>query len=92
MSDVVVLPARLDVTGVGDVHAHLRAVAAGGVVRVDASNVTHMGALGAQLLLSAGKTARDAGGGLDLVHVSARALDQLADMGLTPENLMEGAT
>ncbi|WP_299287972.1 STAS domain-containing protein [uncultured Tateyamaria sp.] len=92
MSDSLVLPARLDVAGVGDVHARLHAVPAGAELRVDASKVTLMGALGAQLLLSAGKTARNAGGTLDLIDVSERAVEQLADMGLTPEILMEGAT
>ncbi|WP_415402977.1 STAS domain-containing protein [Tateyamaria sp. SN3-11] len=77
---------------VTDLARQLSVASDGGQIELDASNVSHMGALGTQLILCASRTARSAGGSVSFVAISDRATNQLAAMGLTPTMLSEGAT
>ncbi|MEL6449892.1 MAG: STAS domain-containing protein [Pseudomonadota bacterium] len=90
MSEPIVLPARLDPDAVATLATDMRGAALCDTVQIDASAVMHLGALGAQLLLSTAKTAKTLGGRVSIVAISDRARDQLAAMGLTPGEVEEG--
>ena len=91
MTDPVLLPARLDADGVRTLAPSLGAASKTGHVSLDASAVTHMGALGVQLIMAAARDVRATGGTLDFLAISDRAVDQLALMGLSPSQLSKGA-
>lgn len=90
MTDTIALPARLDSGSLKSMLVELTTATAQGHVRIDASAVTHMSALGAQMILSAARSVREGGGTLEISEISDRACDQLAMMGLTPQTLSEG--
>jgi len=89
MSDALVLDARLDLPAAAPLAKVLKERLGSDIV-VDARDVTTLGALCLQVLLSCAITARRRGHGFALVNVSDRVLDQLAAMGFTPESLAEG--
>lgn len=91
MSDIISLQARLDGVALKTLSSDLTRASAEKSVRIDASNVTHMGALAAQLLLAASKVIHRDGGTFEFVAVSDRAAEQLTTMGLSPDMLSEGA-
>jgi chemotaxis protein CheX len=62
-----------------------------GNVVLDASEVTHLGALCVQALLAGARAAHAAGGSLKIENVQEKVDDQLASMGLSKELVMEGA-
>jgi len=92
MSEPIVLPARVDVAAVDDLAQALRPATARGDVHLDARRVTHLGALGLQLIISVARTARAQGHALQLVDPSDRFVSQLATLGLDETTLVEGVT
>jgi len=91
MAEVLTLPPRLDTTTVGDLSREMTSVLTAGTVRLDGSAVTHMGALGVQVILAAARTVKANGGRIEITDLSDRAERQLSYMGITPEFLSEGA-
>ena len=83
MADPVLLPERLDAATAAGVARALSANAEPDDVHVDARNTAHMGAMGAQVLLSAQQTAQSVGRTFSLLNVQERARDQLHLMGLS---------
>ncbi|MEP1962916.1 STAS domain-containing protein [Tateyamaria sp.] len=90
MNDIITLQARLDGAALKTLSTDLTRACSERSVRIDAGGVTHLGALGLQLLLSASRTLRRDGGTFEFVAISDRASDQLAKMGLTPETVSGG--
>ncbi|OOY30752.1 STAS domain-containing protein [Thioclava sp. F36-6] len=80
------LPDRIDLATVRPLQASLQCVATEDVA-LDASSVTHFGALGLQLLLSAAKTARIAGHRLEIAESSEAFDNALTRFGLSHEDL-----
>ena len=92
MTETILLPPRLDTTALRSLAQDLSSAAcAGRDIDLDARDVTHMGALSAQLFIAAARDARAKGGTLTFGSISERAVDQLAMMGLTPTRISEGA-
>ncbi len=91
MSDTLVLQPRLDISAADPLAQALR-TRLGSDLTVDARDVTHLGAMCLQVLLSAAQTVRRAGHRFTLANASDRVLDQLRSMGFTPETLAEGRT
>ena len=91
MAEPIKLPPRIDVSNAGELAESLRAASQLDMIRLDASDVTHFGALGVQIVLSAARTIRTKGGAIEITGMGERALEQLAAMGLTQETLVEGA-
>lgn len=89
MSDAIVLPERLDLSSVPELAATLLARPANERLSVDASGVTHFGALGLQVLMSAAIRSNAAGGAISLHSVSDRVLGQMTAMGTSPEQIVE---
>ena len=85
----LVLDPKLDLSAASDLLMSLRAKAGSDVV-IDMINVTHMGALCLQVIISAARSAHGAGHAFGFVNTSDRVLDQLRLMGLTPETVAEG--
>lgn len=92
MTEPIVLPARLDLAAVAPLAQEMAARLPGGHIILDGRGVTHMGALCAQAIISAARSAQDSGGSLTFTDLAERAVQHLATMGLTPEMLTEGAT
>lgn len=91
MPDPIVMEPRMDLSTVELFVQSMLMQATEGRIVLDGSNVTHMGALCAQAIISAARTVGDAGGSLEITDLSDRASQQLKCMGLTPEILAEGA-
>lgn len=89
MTGHVKLPARLDLSQAIHLVSDLRKI--DGDVHIDASEVTHLGALCLQALIAAARKAIDAGHRFEMVGVTDKVLDQMKVMGTAPEHLMEGA-
>ena len=92
MTDTISLPARLDRATLRTLLTDLTSARRDKVIRLDASEVTHMGALAVQMILAAACGVRADGGTLEIVAISERAQEQLAMMGLSPQQLSEGLT
>ncbi|OWU84926.1 hypothetical protein ATO6_11535 [Oceanicola sp. 22II-s10i] len=90
MSDSYRLPARLDLPAAEPLAQALRG-RLGANMTLDGSDVTHLGALCLQVLLSAARTVRHAGHDFALVNASDRLTEQLASLGFTPDRLSGGA-
>lgn len=90
MTDTITLPARMDGSVLKDMLPTLVAAVKAKALCVDAQEVSHFGALGAQLILAAARDVRNAGGTFEMTAISDRAREQLAAMGLSPEMIMEG--
>ena len=80
MSTLALMP-RLDLSQVGPLAAELRAHQGADLV-IDAGAVTHFGALGLQLLVSAALSWRAAGHTLSITPRSAAFDDALAQLGV----------
>jgi chemotaxis protein CheX len=91
MTEPILLPARLDLAAVALLTEDMAARLTDGKIVLDGRDITHMGALCAQAILSAARTVIDAGGSLEFTDLSDRAVQQLSCMGLTPNMLTEGA-
>ena len=91
MTETILLPPRLDTAALRSLAQGLSsATHAGHDIELDARDVTHMGALSAQLFVAAARDARARGATLTFTSISERAMDQLAMMGLTPTRISEG--
>lgn len=90
MTDTILMPARMDLVALRTLSAELTTVRVEKNVRIDASEVTHMGALAAQLLLATAREVRSNGGTMEFTALNDRAADQLTAMGLSPDMLLEG--
>ena len=89
MSETIVLQPRLDLAAAAPLAQTLRS-RLGSDMTLDAKEVTHMGALCLQVMLSAALTVNKAGHRFTLSNASDRVLDQLHHLGFTPESLAEG--
>lgn len=88
MSDVVSLPARLDMPAATRLLADLCSI--DGAITVDGHAVTHLGALGLQTLVAAARAAIARGDSFTLSDPSDQMIEQMRIMGLSPEQLAEG--
>jgi chemotaxis protein CheX len=86
MTATVSLPERMDLASAAPLSDTLRAQI-GADLTLDASGVRHVGALGAQVLLSAVATWAATGHALALDRPSADFLTQMAELGLDPDDL-----
>lgn len=86
VSAQVRLPPRLDLPAAGPLSTELRDLM-GGPIEVDASEVTHIGTPGVQVLLAAAKSWQAGGHDMTLVSPSQSLVDQLAILGLTVDHL-----
>jgi chemotaxis protein CheX len=59
-------------------------------VIVDMAQVTHLGALCVQVLISAARSLQSQGRNLSMLNTTDRVLDQLRLMGFTPESIAKG--
>lgn len=82
------LPARMDLGSFEQIAQILRNKR-GPDIRVDAQNVTHLGAIGVQLLLAAANSAASKGGQLVLSNPSPAFSQALIDFGL-PQDVIGG--
>ncbi len=88
MSEAIKLPARLDMPAATKLAEALREVS--GPVAVDATEVSHMGALGLQVLVSVSREVKERGDTFEILGSSDKVLEQMKIMGTAPEQLMEG--
>ncbi len=88
MSDAVVLPARLDLPAAVELVNTLRERS--GPVAVDASAVTHLGALGLQALVAASRAIVARGDSFEIRDPSDRFTAHATTMGVAPDTLAEG--
>jgi len=89
MADPYSLPPKLDLSAASQLAADLGALCTADLT-LDASQVTHVGALGVQVIASATKTLRANGHSVQITHMSDKAVDQLSHLGFTPEALTSG--
>lgn len=90
MDSVFALPRRLDAATTPDLSTKLGEITRQhSDIDLDAAQTVHIGALGAQLLLSVQRSIQDQNGAFRLLNLSDRARDQLAMMGLTELSLQE---
>lgn len=89
MADAIVLPPRLDLSVVTKLYADLKDRAQQDVV-LDLAEVTHLGALGLQLLIASARQAQETGKALSLDNVNDHVLDQMRLLGTCPETILEG--
>lgn len=90
MAEPIILVPRLDLTAVQALVASITSRPPDTDIVLDASNVTHLGALCTQAILAAANRSNAAGGSFAVSNVSERVEEQLACMGLSSEKLMEG--
>ncbi len=88
MTDALALQPRLDLPAAEPLAKALKARLGGDIV-VDASEVTHLGALCLQVLLCTASDLRNAGHGFTMINTSDRVLAQLSSLGFTPETIAE---
>lgn len=91
MVDRVELASRLDTGAAAALATALSQRPSDGHVVLDGRNVSHLGAQALQVILSAGRTFRSAGGALECADFSDRAEAHVRAMGLTVADLTEVA-
>lgn len=89
MTEPLVLQQKLDLPAAAPLAEDLKARLTGDVV-IDAGQVTQIGALCLQVLLSAATSLRSAGHSMSFTNVNDRVVEQLAQMGFSPETVAEG--
>ena len=89
MAQVVSLTGKLDLAGVAGMHAALSAHQDGDVV-CDLEGVSHMGALGLQVLLAASHTIAARGDSFIVTGPTEKVSQQCAAMGLDIETFKKG--
>ena len=89
MSDPLVLQSKLDLPAAEPLAAQLKEMT-GGDVTIDAGPVTNIGALCLQVLLSAATSLKAAGHKMTISNASDRVVEQMSQMGFTPESIAEG--
>lgn len=92
MADALALPRRMDTASVSVLAAQLREASNNDSVLLDARETMHIGALGAQLLVSTQQTMQAKGGSFSIFGLSERARGQLAVMGLPELTTTETAS
>lgn len=85
---VITLDARLDFANAGALAASILEYS-GEDLELDASGVTHLGALGLQVIRSAAKSWSGTGQTLEISGCSNDTTDQLLLLGFTPEDVCE---
>lgn len=90
MTEPYMLAPRLDLTASQGLVTHLLSVPKGQAIILDASAVTHMGALCTQALIAAGISSKESGGSLQITNASERVENQLGSMGLSLDAIMGG--
>ncbi|MFT6023687.1 MAG: chemotaxis protein CheX [Ascidiaceihabitans sp.] len=90
MNEPYKLSPRLDLSASQGLVAHLLSIPKSEPTVLDASDVTHLGALCAQALIAAGIRSTAAGGSLDIINTSDRIETQLDAMGMNLKSIMEG--
>ncbi len=90
MTDIVKLPARLDLSAAPGLVADLQSQDFSKELTLDASEVKQMGALCTQAIISAARASYAAGGSLTMKDASERVQNQLACMGLSIQDLEGG--
>lgn len=88
MSTTLKLPAKLDLPAVGKLVSELKEAESD--VRVDGSDVAHLGALCLQALIAAARKANATGGSFEIIGASDKLVAQMEIMGTSPQKLMEG--
>ncbi len=88
MAHVIAPNDRLDLPAVTDLHAQFAAAGDQDIV-LDLSAVTQVGALCLQVMIAAGRAARENGTSFRIENVPEQVLDHLSLMGTTPEQIME---
>ena len=91
MTDTLKLPARLDLSAAPQLLADVSAADLSNPFTFDAEDVTHFGAICAQTIIAAARSAKAAGGSITITNLGERAETQLEIMGLSGAALMEGA-
>lgn len=79
---MITLPRRLDAAAASALAAELLDKSRLGDLHIDASATTHIGALGAQVLLSAHRSMQDMNKDFRISHMQVRARAHLSSMGL----------
>ncbi|MBV7409863.1 STAS domain-containing protein [Maritimibacter sp. DP1N21-5] len=86
MSATLLLPEKLDLRAAGPLRDLLLAET-GGDLELDASRVTHLGALSLQVIRAAARTWGEAGHTLTLTGASTNLADQMSLLGFTTDSL-----
>lgn len=89
MAERIALKGKLDLTAASHVHG-LIAARRGSDVEIDLGAVSQIGALCLQVLISAAKTATAHNTAFSITGCATRVRDQMAAMGVPPENLTIG--
>ncbi|MEE4189786.1 MAG: STAS domain-containing protein [Roseobacter sp.] len=89
MADPVLMPTKLDVAAASELATTLRGRNEPETV-IDMADVKLFGALCAQVILSAAKSAESQNRTLSIVNVSDRVAEQMRLMGMTPETIARG--
>jgi len=90
MADPYRLPSKLDLPAAASLAADLQAHLDADLI-LDAAGVTQIGALCVQVIGSAAISLASAGHRLTIVNMPDRAVEQLSNLGFTPETLAEAA-
>lgn len=88
MAEPYKLPPKLDLSAANGLAAELKDRLTGDLT-LDAGDVTQFGALCAQVLRSAAISLANAGHSMTLTNASDKVLEQLSNLGFTPETLTE---
>ncbi len=89
MAKVIKPEKKLNLSAVSGLQRDLLAIRDGDV-SVEMQDVTHLGALCAQLMIAAGRLAQAEGHQFEMMNTSDQVIDQLALMGMTPQTIAEG--
>lgn len=90
MSETIKIPARLDLSAVQNFVTDLSSQDFSKDVTLDATDVNHLGALGAQAIIAAARASSTAGGQFSITNVSEQVEAQLVVMGMSAETLQGG--
>lgn len=88
MAETYSLPPKLDLPAAGPLTADLLARMSADLT-LDAAQVTQIGALCTQVIASAAVSFAAAGHSLTLINTTDRVIEQLRNLGFTPETLAE---
>jgi len=89
MAEVISFTGKLDFSAATDMHATLTRHASQDM-QLDLEDVSQIGMLCLQVLVSAAKTAQAQGTGFELIRTPPRVRDQMALMGMPIETLLKG--
>lgn len=89
MTEPLILQPKLDLPAAAPLAEELKTRLGGSVV-VDAGQVTQIGALCLQVLLAAATSLKAAGHGMSITNANDKVVEQLAQMGFSPETVAEG--